>query len=326
MAQQDHFCASKELREGVVCNSSSYPNRNCPSCDASPSSGSEISSPVAASSLPFENLVPQWNGFFKEKSFFPYTRCSACGLLYAPEFFDDDQLARLYAQMPPNMDQVPVAALRATQQGYFEVLKRHSPLKGGFVEIGPDIGLFTENCVREGEFSEYWLLEPNQAVGDALSSVVKGTPHHIIHDMFGFSQVPLGAASVAVMVHVLDHLLDPVPMLKRLRDALRPDAILLIVTHDESSLLRRLTGWRWPAFCLQHPQLYNPKSIRGLLDTSGFEVIEVTKTVNHFEIGFLFKHLLWAMGWRIQRTPILGNAVVGLKLGNILTVAKPRRS
>ena len=42
----------------------------------------------------------------------------------------------------------------------------------------------------------------------ALEATMSGAPHEIIHDMFGFSAVPDHAASTAVMVHVLDHLLD----------------------------------------------------------------------------------------------------------------------
>jgi hypothetical protein len=322
MSQQDYISSQQEVSTDE--SSSLYHHRCCPCCGSKPPARPEIATPVEAAKLSFKELIPQWNGFFKEKSIFAYTRCSTCGLLYAPEFFDNDQLSSLYAQMPPNMDEVPLSALKATQRGYFEALKRHSSLTGGFMEMGPDIGLFTENCVREGDFSKYWLLEPNRTVEEALALVVKDKPYHIIQDLHGFSQVPERSATVAVMIHVLDHLLDPVPMLQRLRKTLTPDATLLIVTHNESSLLRRVTGSRWPAFCLQHPQIYNPQSIRKVLDAAGFDVLEVRKTVNYFEVRFLVKHLLWTIGWRTHRVPSFGHAVVGLKLGNMLTVARSR--
>lgn len=322
MSQQDSILPEHEV--GTDGSSALYPHRCCPCCGSSQSARPEVYTPVDAAKLSFRELIPQWNGFFKEKSIFSYVRCSTCGLLYAPVFFDNGQLSNLYAQMPPNMDEVPLSALKATQRGYFEALKRHSSLTGGFMEMGPDVGLFTENCVREGNFSEYWLLEPNRTVEETLASVVKGKPYHIIQDLHGFSQVPERSTMVAVMIHVLDHLLDPVPMLLHLKKTLTPDATLLLVTHNESSLLRRVTGSRWPAFCLQHPQIYNPQSIRKMLDVAGFDVLEVSKTANYFEIRFLVKHLLWTAGWRTHRVPNFGHAVVGLKLGNMLTVARPR--
>lgn len=299
-------------------------HRICPVCATTAPVQAEIRSEVTAETLDYAALVPCWNGFFKDKVFFSYVRCDGCGLLYAPTFFNDTQLQELYGQMPPNMAEVPMDALRKTQRGYFEALKSCSDLDGGFIEVGPDIGLFTENCVREGKYNEYWLFEPNRDVLPALSSIVEGHKYHVIHDMFGFSHVPDHSASAAVMIHVLDHLLDPVTTLRELRQKLSPGAKLLLVTHDESSLLRRVVGWRWPAFCLQHPQIYNPASMRKLLEAAGFEVLQRRKTVNFFEVGFLLKHLLWAFGMKVKSVPKFGRMTVGLKLGNMLTVATPK--
>jgi hypothetical protein len=303
---------------------SSFLSRACPVCGGKPAAQAAIHSEVMAESLGFDALVPYWNGFFKDKVFFSYEKCGGCGLLYAPTFFNGAQLERLYGQMPPNMEEVPLEALRRTQRGYFEALKSCSDLDGGFIEVGPDIGLFTENCVREGQYNEYWLFEPNRDVLPALSKIVENRKFHIIHDMFGFSHVPDHAASAAVMIHVLDHLLDPVATLRELRQKLKPGAKLLLVTHDESSLLRRFVGWRWPAFCLQHPQIYNPESMRALLEAAGFDVLQQSKTFNYFQVGLLLKHLLWAFGMKVQSVPSFGRLTLGLKLGNMLTIATPK--
>jgi hypothetical protein len=299
-------------------------NRVCPVCSEKPSAKTAISSEMVAESLDFEALIPYWNGFFKDKVMFSYSKCTNCGILYAPVFFNEPQLECMYGQMPPNMSEVPLDALRKTQRGYFEALKNCATLEGGFIEVGPDVGLFTENCVKEGDFDQYWLFEPNRDVLPALSKVIDDKKSRVIHDMFGFSHVPDNAASVAVMIHVLDHLLDPVATLGELKKKLAPGAKLLLVTHDESSLLRRLFGWRWPAFCLQHPQIYNPATMRTLLNAAGYDVLKQSKTVNFFQISFLLKHLFWAVGIKVKSVPSFGNITIGLKLGNMLTIATPR--
>jgi hypothetical protein len=122
------------------------------------------------------------------------------------------------------------------------------------------------------------------------------------------------------MVHVLDHLIDPAALLKQVHAKLRPDGALMIVTHNEKSLLRRVLGKRWPPFCLQHPELYNPKSIERLLTTHGFSNVEVRRSVNHFPIPFLGKYAAQTLGFKVEKLP-LPNVNVGLKLGNILTLA-----
>jgi hypothetical protein len=302
----------------------SYLHRDCPICQAKTKSMIEVSSNHRAEDLSYESLVPYWNGFFKEKIFFSYARCGECELLFSPIFYGLDQLEALYGQMPPNMDLVPMAALVKTQKGYFEELKKYSPLKNGYIEIGPDIGIFTENCSREGGFDSYWLCEPNKEVAGALAKSVGNNRFTIIEDMFGFHQIPNQSAGAAVMIQVLDHLLDPVATLSELRERLLPDAKLLIVTHNEQSLLRKIVGWRWPAFCLQHPQIYNPNSITKLLEKAGYRVNSIEKTRNYFEFSFLLKHLLWAFGIRVKEIPSIFNFTIGLKLGNIVTVATPR--
>jgi hypothetical protein len=301
-----------------------YLHRACPVCASLKTQGKETSSPLPANKLKFTELMQYWNGFFKQKVIFSYARCEGCGLLYCPTFFNEAQLEKLYGQMPANMDDVPLAELNNTQYGYFKALKKSSPLEGGFIEIGPDIGLFTQHCVREGSFHKYWLFEPNREVKAVLEGVVKGRSAQVIHEMFNFSAVPDVSASAAVIIHVMDHLIDPVAILSELRKKLTADARLLIVTHDESSLLRRIFGWKWPAFCLQHPQIYNLKTTKSLLHKAGFDVLEQHKTVNYFKLSFLVKHLLWALGLKVRTVPSFCDVTVGLKLGNILTIATPK--
>jgi len=301
-----------------------YLHRQCPICQKNTNPILNISSEKRGEDLTYDKLVPYWNGFFKEKIFFSYARCPKCQLLFAPIFYNLNQLEMLYGQMPPNMDLVPMAALIKTQRGYFERLKRSSSLTNAYVEIGPDVGIFTENCYKEGRYNHYWLCEPNREVASTLAKSVGGNNYTIIEDMFGFSVIPDQSAGTAVMIQVLDHLLDPVATLSELRGKLLPDAKILIVTHNEQSLLRKIVGWRWPAFCLQHPQIYNPQSITNLLEKAGYSVNSIEKTKNYFEFTFLLKHLLWAFGIKVKAVPKIFNFIIGLKLGNIITIATPR--
>lgn len=298
--------------------------RSCPSCGAPPPERLTVRAPAPAERLAFEALRPCWNGFFKARTFFSYARCPKCGLLYAPTFFHEEQLAELYAQMPPNMDGVPATALRRTQRAYFNVLAAHAPATGDYVELGPDVGLFTEHCVADGRFDRHWLFEPNRDVWPTLSAAMDGRRHEIVADLLGFTRVPDGSVGAAVMVHVLDHLIDPVGVLRSLHAKMSGDAVLVLVTHDESSWLRRGLAGRWPAFCLQHPQLFSPKSMVGVLARAGFERVDSRRTVNHFPIQFLIRHLLWAAGIRNAPIPTFSGLCLGLKLGNIITVARPR--
>ena len=227
--------------------------------------------------------------------------------------------------MPANMDEVPLSALIKTQGGYFNFLKKNSTLSGDFMEVGPDIGLFTDFAVKKGNYNKFWLFEPNIGVKDALQSVVSSKKFSIIHKMEDFSEVKDNSIDTIVIIHVMDHLLDPLPYLKSIKKKLKSDGSLLIVTHNEKSLLRYIFKGKWPAFCLQHPQLYNLKTTSKLLSQAGFECVDQGRTRNYFKISFLIKHVLWAIGLKIKYIPDFFGLTLGLKLGNIITIAKQKK-
>jgi 2-polyprenyl-3-methyl-5-hydroxy-6-metoxy-1,4-benzoquinol methylase len=242
-------------------------------------------------------------------------------MLYCTDFFTPAQLDVLYSQMPDNTAGLPLFALQKTQASYFQFFKRYSDLTGNFLEVGPDIGLFTECAVREGHYDKFWLFEPNMAVNPALKKILEGRSHEIHTAMFDFNLIPDRSLSTVIMLHVLDHILDPQSMLIELKRKLSPSATLLFVTHDEASLLAKILGRRWPPYCLQHPHLFSPRSITTLLQRAGYRVLKVEKSINYFPLMYLAKHLLWAVGMRKISLPMLPALTGPLKLGNIITVA-----
>lgn len=296
-------------------------NRACPCCGAT-SGKREIACGGNAETMTLEQLRPYWHGLEKTKHFFPYRRCDRCALLYNPVFFDNAQLADLYRAMPPNMDMLPFAAVADTQRGYFETVAHSGLPSGGYLEIGPDVGHVVTEAVARGGFDRYWLFEPNQTVHAPLRQAAGGKPTTILTDMTDLSPVPDGSVGLAVMVHVLDHLLDPLTMLRGIRAKLAPGGALLIVTHDEASLLRRVLGRRWPPFCLQHPLLYNPRTIRTLASQAGFPSVRVSPSVNHFPMDFLVRQAAQAVGLKLPRRLPLPRHTIGLRLGNMVTIAQ----
>lgn len=294
-------------------------HRPCPACAAA-APQEEVASERRGEAMTLDALKPYWSGFFKEKTFFTYARCGTCGLLYAPTFFTNEQLAELYADMAPNMEEVPGPALAATQLSYWKTAQKTGPMAGGYLEIGPDIGYIVNHAAREGRFDHFWLFEPNRAVHAELDAATQGKPRTISVEMDDLSPVPDGSVGLAVMIHVLDHLLDPMAMLKQINAKLRPGGLLMIVTHNEGSVLRRVMGVKFPPFCLQHPELYNPKSITNLLTRAGYGQVKVGRSKNYFPLAFMARQAAWTVGINLDRVP-LPKAAVGLKLGNMITTA-----
>lgn len=306
-----------------------YTSRMCSICDSNQFSQSAIKATVPAEAIAFDALESQWSGFFKAgvPSFFTYHLCTQCKLLFCPKFFTPDQLAHMYKKMPDNTANQPLNLLRKTQKSYYAVLSKYIPeFDGDYFEMGPDVGLFTEHIIDTPRHQNFWLAEPNELVWNALQEKMKAHPYLLFSDLLTEDPIPNKALKTAVIIHVLDHLLDPLKTLLHLRKKMKENAVLLIVTHDYSSLLSRILKHRWPAYCLQHPQLFNSASMKLILSKSGFETVAVKKSCNYFPPGYLLKHLLWALGVKNIKIPELSALSFPLRLGNMITIAKAKES
>lgn len=298
---------------------SEFPLLNCPACGAD-DPVDEVSSAPRAESMTLDELRPYWSGLFKAKVFFTYARCCSCAQMYAPHFFTPDQLGELYADMAPNMEDVPGQALEATQKGYWDAARARALPDGDYLEIGPDIGYIVRRAAADRRFGKFWLFEPNRAVHEQLAAAAGGHPNVIATDMEDLSPVPDGSIALAVMIHVLDHLLNPIAILRQILAKLAPAGVIMIVTHNEKSLLRKAMGQKFPPFCLQHPELYNPESMTALLKRAGFADVTVSRSTNYFPMAFMARQAAWTVGLDLKKLP-LPTRSLGLKLGNMLTLA-----
>jgi hypothetical protein len=194
-------------------------------------------------------------------------------------------------------------------------------MRGGFLEIGADVGLFAESCARAGQFDPFWLAEPNRAVHGELERRFAGRNVTILTTMPPEAHVPAGAVSTAVMIHVLDHVLEPRAALRDLFAALEPTGVLMIVTHNVRSWLARLFGRRWPPFTLQHPHLFS----RGNTAAPHFVWLPPAgdnRTTNYFPATFLARAGFTVLGLPANWLPERGGPDIGVQLGNMCAVAR----
>lgn len=301
-----------------------FNQRKCPCCGESSNGASVIKTNIKPREIPEDLLVEYWSGFFKEKSIFDYVRCQKCSLLFNDFYFTEEKLDLLYGSMAPNMNAVSIDSISKTQLGYFRVLQKHSSFKEGYMELGPDVGYFLKNVLSHGKNKTIVLVEPNLAVHSDLEAVCGDRPHSIMRTIEEIDSLEDSSMSEVVMIQVLDHLINPKDVLLKIQKKLVAGGVVLTVTHNEQSLMGKILGNKWPAYCMQHPQVYNPKSITKLFENSGYEVETIKRTKNYFELGFLIKHLAWLFGKKIEINQGILNKAIGLKLGNIITVARKK--
>ena len=164
-----------------------------------------------------------------------------------------------------------------------------------------------------------YLFEPNRAVWPELERRFGAGRCRLSTSTEDYAAVPDASIGAAAMIHVLDHVLEPLALLRRIVAKLAPGGALAIVTHDESSLMASVLGARWLPYCLQHPQLYRPGTLVAAVSSAGLEVVAQQKTRNDFPVAYLLKHGLATAGLPARVVPEAPWPAVALKLGNVIT-------
>jgi len=260
-------------------------------------------------------------GLRNDQVFFSYYRCQECELLYCPWYFSKDQIALLYAAMPDNTMGEDKSTVSRTQSAYANwIMSRKNTSNKRYLEVGPDIGLVANQIVKINKPEFVSFLEPNRSVRTELLESVAVVESKEVVDFI--DELVTKDFSLIVGVHVYDHLLDPVGDLANLRTRVEVGASLSIVVHNESSLLRKVMGPKWPPFCLQHPQLFNPQTQKKLFKKSGWELVEVKRSTNWYHMKYFVSMVASILGISTAISKIFPNIEFPIRLGNTISMAK----
>ena len=295
--------------------------RSCPNCE----SNSVSDSPVAKSARPAESMTfaevkANFVGLRSDQIFFSYFRCRECELLYAPKYFSENQLAELYREMPDNLMGEDKATVSKTQSGYVNWLSKKVSQIDNYLEIGPDIGLVAGEVQKKFKVQGSVMIEPNKSVHNDLKENLSNSRvevYEYISELKSSDKFDLMAG-----IHVYDHLLDPVKDLLEMRSHATDQANLLIVVHDEKSLLRKAMKSKWPPFCLQHPQLYNPSTLREILRKAGWELEHLSKSTNWWHLDHFAEMGSGVIGLPTKWSKILPSVELPTRLGNMIALAR----
>jgi len=285
--------------------------RTCPICSSN--DGVIEVSPDEAPTL--QNVPRYWSGFLNKKIFFDYKRCG-CGVLYCDNYPSDKFLSKLYSDMGNNEHSNDAGLELSTQADYAEQIAKNFDGKKleCVLELGPDNGRLVRELNKRLDIETYVCVEPNQNVHEELKSnhniVVLSSLEQLKDTEFKFNAI--------IGIHVADHIPNVLDIMRPLVERSVENAKLFLVVHNEKSILSKLLGKRWPPFCLQHPQLFNPKTGDIFLRRLGFKQVSCIPTANHFNLGYLLQHALLATLRLDIKLPKLMR--LKLRLGNIMFI------
>ena len=288
-----------------------FKNLNCPICK-SKINNKPIITPENNPISDIKLKKKLWTNLINKRIFFPYHRCN-CGILTNKFFLDKKTLKYLYSDMKDNVHaNDDLKNDIKTKTGYLNQIHnilnvQNKKLK--VLEIGADNGTFLKLINKTNSLIKSSAIEPNKRMHKKLRSFaqkiyldIKKIPKKEKYDLI-------------IAIHVFDHIPELLINLKILKNKLNKGGFIYGVVHDEKSIMAKILGNRWPAYCLQHPHLFNHSSIHTLLYKKlKLKKQFIKKTVNFFNLGFLIQHLFIAVFKTKLYSPSFFS--IGLRLGN----------
>lgn len=155
------------------------------------------------------------------------------------------------------------------------------------LDIGCYAGFFLDVAAEAG-----WRtcgVEPNRWAREIARK------RHEIHDSLAGVPVPPGGFGAVTMWDVVEHLADPIGVLRAARNLLAPGGLLVLSTPDAGSLLARLCGRRWYCVRQEHLFYFNAVTMAKALAAAGLRPRPIQRFVRRFEAAYwLDRATRWA--------------------------------
>lgn len=192
---------------------------------------------------------------------------------------------------------------------------------GKALEVGSSTGVFLSLLKERGW--EVQGIEPSAAAADTAKK--RGIP--TFNTAFEKAELKDSTFDLVIFNHVLEHMENPVEILKKANQVLKKDGAILIDVPNFASLSARIWGSRWRYILpKEHQWHFTPKSLSLLLEKAGFKVIYWETRSGIWDYENPLEEIWQALTGRKKRfftdvlTAIPAFIVTQLKLGTGLTV------
>jgi SAM-dependent methyltransferase len=248
-------------------------------------------------------------------------RCEHDGLVRSDPVASPEDLARLYRASTFDYGD-EIVALRRTYGRYLAKATRRGD-HTALLEVGCGNGFFLEEALAQG-FTRVCGIEPST---DAAAQAAPAVRASIICDVLRPGLLPAEQFDVACAFQVVDHLAAPGAVLDEVWQLLKPGGALLCLNHNVAAVSARLLRERSPIIDIEHTYLYDPQTMRALLEAHGFTVERIGIVFNQYSLHYLARLLPLP---RIVRRGLLtalrasrvGGLHLSVPLGNMYCIAR----
>ena len=159
----------------------------------------------------------------------------------------------------------------------FSLIKRFTKSRGRVLDVGASTGVMLDIFKDEGW--KVWGVEPSKS-----ASVAEGKGHKVVKDIFERAKLPKNYFDVVVLNHTLEHMDEPLIVLKKVETLLKDDGIIFVDVPNAGGLGARILGKNWPYLLpKEHKYQFTKESLSKLLNEAGFKIVHTESRSGLFE-------------------------------------------
>jgi SAM-dependent methyltransferase len=160
---------------------------------------------------------------------------------------------------------------------------------GRVLDVGTSTGTMLEIFKDAGW--EVWGVEPSESAKIARKRGVK-----ILRTTFEKAKLPKNYFDVVILNHTLEHMENPIIVLKKAKMLLKNKGIILVDVPNFGGLSAKILKERWP-FILPREHLFHftPETLRKILEKTGFKVIHWQTQSGIFECANPFFEIFYSL-------------------------------
>lgn len=155
---------------------------------------------------------------------------------------------------------------------------------GRLLDIGAGSGFLVEQAIQMGYRAEG--IEPSGWL--QKMALQRSVPVHL--GTFPHPAVS-GPFDVITLIDVIEHVSEPLALLRNIAESLAPDGTAIIVTPDVKSIAARVLRWKWWHFRVAHIGYFNQRNLFLALDRAGLQPVLVRRPGWFFTADYLWERI-----------------------------------
>jgi SAM-dependent methyltransferase len=226
---------------------------------------------------------------FRQSSTNIYTlrivRCIDCGLIYNDPRESETDLARLYMSVEDDDYLAEKEAKLANFQHNLDSIEKFIQ-SGVILDVGCGHGHFLSLAD-----SKRWQRIGVEPAADTAESARRTYNLTVYDTVIDNAPIAPNSVNACALIHVIEHVWDPLKLLKRAYSLMAPGGIIYIETPNIGGKLAHWTGKNWWFIMRFHAHYFTLATLRGICQKAGFEVMESFFPTRVWSVGNLVTRL-----------------------------------